>query len=150
MHKTYTLRIDRERLFENYRRSQCGVAALRNSPPMCTSQFSNRFVIAAAPHSGLIETSAFNVWTQVLLLYRRACTYEVRTKFRWIGPKQRFDLDSSPRDGGWKAHRQRGNYLAWFDSRDTVAEPIHRSKPEAGIPTPAASCLPSTAWRKRA
>jgi hypothetical protein len=34
MHKTYTLRIGRERLFENYRRSQCGVAALRNSPPI--------------------------------------------------------------------------------------------------------------------
>jgi hypothetical protein len=23
--------------------------------------------------------------------------------------------------------RQRGNYLAWFDSSDTVAEPIHHS-----------------------
>jgi hypothetical protein len=23
--------------------------------------------------------------------------------------------------------RQRGNYLAWFDSRDTVAEPIHHA-----------------------
>jgi hypothetical protein len=25
------------------------------------------------------------------------------------------------------ADRQRGNYLAWFDSRDSVAEPIHHS-----------------------
>jgi hypothetical protein len=25
------------------------------------------------------------------------------------------------------ADRQRGNYLAWFDSRNTVAEPIHHT-----------------------
>jgi hypothetical protein len=71
---------------------------------MCTSQFSNRFVIAAAPTRGLREISAFNVWKQVILLYRRGSPSEVRTKFRWIEPKQRLDLDSSLRDGGWGAH----------------------------------------------
>jgi hypothetical protein len=53
---------------------------------------------------GLRETSAFNVWKQVILLYRRGSPSEVRTKFRWIEPKQRLDLDSSLRDGGWGAH----------------------------------------------
>ena len=51
------------------------------------------------------------------------------------GHRNEFTLGQADELCVCTAYRQRGNYLAWLDSRDTLAEPIHHANqiPPGGV-----------------
>src|SRR5262245_4533342 len=61
-------------------------------------------------------------------LVRRDVVQHEADSLSWVQPRwhrNEFTLWQTDELGIRTTYRQRGNYLAWFDSRDTDAEPIH-------------------------